>query len=196
MMLPGMMGPGGPGGPMGLMGGAPQGAAQNDTFATGMLAGLGLREMSQLLGLSKKGKAQQPGGGMELPAADQLAGQLGDIDKLIILSRLMGQSGAAPGAGAGPMPLGPAAPPPGASPLGGNPALAALMASRGAAPGGPPMGGPMGSPMGPMGPGGPMPGGPPMGPMGAPARPPIAGGGVSLVPMLLNQLLSKSSGLV
>ena len=154
----------------------PTGAGDSDTtFATGMLAGLGLRELSQVLGLSRKGqKSQQTGmapiAGMVPGAADMLNGQLGDIDKLIMLSKLQAQQGppagpaGMPGAAPGPPPPGPM---PGPSPLNSPAPMSALAAAQ--------------PPMGPA-------------PMAPPAGPPIAGGGV--VPMLLKQMMGQAGGMV
>jgi hypothetical protein len=143
------------------------------SFASGLLAGAGLREISQVLGLSRRrdGARSQA----EPPAAQLLQGQMGDLDKLLLLAR-MGSLGA--GAGAPPMgPMGAMMPPPGM----------------------PPMGGPMGMPMMP----GPPP--PPMGmppqippaaamPGLAPPGPPIPGG--NLAQTLLQRLLGSASGAI
>ena len=154
----------------------PAGAGDSDTtFATGMLAGLGLRELSQVLGLSRKGQKSQQAGmapiaGMMPGAADMLNGQLGDIDKLIMLSKLQAQQGppagpaGMPGAAPGPPPPGPL---PGPSPLNSPAPMSALAAAQ--------------PPAGPA-------------PMAPPAGPPIAGGGV--VPMLLKQMMGQAGGMV
>lgn len=191
-MMPGMppMPPMPPGaGPMGPPPGpapmpAPPAAGDmsgNDTtFATGMLAGLGLRELSQVLGLSRRGQKQQQSGmglltGQAPGAPDMLGGQLGEIDKLIMLSKLMA-SGGMPGAGpapAGPggMPGAPApgapGPVPGPLPLSSPAPASALAAAQ------PPMPGPAPA---------------------APQGPPMAGGGV--VPMILKQMMGNAGGLV
>ena len=186
---PGAPGPMAGPGPMGPMAGMPPGMAappmpappagggdSDTTFATGMLAGLGLRELSQVLGLSRKGQKNQQAGmapmaGMMPGAADMLNGQLGDIDKLIMLSKLQAQQGppagpaGMPGAASGPPPPGPM---PGPSPLSSPAPMSALAAA--------------GPPAGPA-------------PMAAPPPgPPIAGGGV--VPMLLKQMMGQAGGMV
>jgi hypothetical protein len=188
-MMPGMppmpMPPGAPSpaGPAPMPAAPPPagGMSDNDTtFATGMLAGLGLRELSQVLGLSRRGQKQQQAGmgmltGQAPGAPDMLAGNLGEIDKLIMLSKLMAQGGMP---GAGPAPAGPGGMPgapapgapgpvPGPSPLSSPAPASALAAAQ------PPMPGPAPA---------------------APQGPPMAGGGV--VPLLLKQMMGNAGGLV
>lgn len=168
----------------------------DSAFATGVLAGAGLREVRQVLNKSKPTQTAQPS------SASLAQGQMGDIDKIMALSRLQRAfGGPPPGMGAAPGappigPLGPGlmapAPSPGGPPLLGgapppplpglplaggapppNPLLAALMASRGGAP---PMGPQLGPPMGPV--------------------PPPGGGGAQLPMQLLQQLLSNAQGIV
>ena len=102
------------------------------TFATGMLAGLGLRELSQVMGLSRR-RQQKPQQQAMPSAATMLEGNMGDVDRMLLMSKL--QRFMPPGAAGMPGSLGPGAPPPG-------------------------LAGPGPGPL-PMGPGGPMPG--PMG---------------------------------
>ena len=71
------------------------------TFATGMLAGLGLRELrseSSACPVKPKVTADRHGADRRhgAGAADMLNGQLGDIDKLIMLSKLQAQQGHLP----------------------------------------------------------------------------------------------------
>ena len=156
----------------------------DSAFATGILAGAGLREVSQVLSAAKK--RSQPTA--QPSPATSAQGNLGEIDKILMLARMQRALGQPPiGAGGGPMqsPLmqGPMAPPPSLGvplqggapplpmaglPLGGgvpppNPILAALMASRG----------------------------------GPPGPQQVAPGGGSQLPLqLLQQLLQGSSGIV
>lgn len=156
----------------------------------GMLMGAGLREISQVLGLSKskKSSGMSPDGAQ--PSATQMSqGNMGDIDKILMLSKLQGSGLPGP---AGPMAgTGPGAPMPGPMPQAPSPPMA-----------GPPgMAAPLPQPGAPMPPG-PMPGGPPMG-GGAPNPMAAALGGAAPSPMggglpiqLLGQLLGASGGLV
>ena len=156
MMPPGMGMP--PGAPP-----PPPNADGNDqeSFATGLLAGAGLRELSQVLGLSRKRESKS---GVQPPAGDMLAGQMGDLDKIMLLAKLQGlmPGGAMPGmpGGAGGAPGGmPGMGMPGAPPMG--------------------MGMPPGMPMRPPMPG--MPGAPMLPPGGMPPmlpRPPLPGVGM------------------
>jgi hypothetical protein len=96
--MPGLPGLGGPG---------------NDGFAVGMLAGLGLREFSQLFGLSKGNKQSQA----QPSAASLMQGNMGDMDRQMVLAEMMKrqQAAASPLPGAG-LPPGVGMPPPGAIP--------------------------------------------------------------------------------
>lgn len=142
-------------------------------FASGMLAGAGLREISQSLGLSRKrGGAGAKGSGAMPSAATMLQGNVGPIDQMMLLARLketMGQGMGSPSADpmdpmAAPMPGGPAGP---------------LPMGPGALP--PPMGGPGPLPMGP----------PPIAP-----GPPLANPGGALPLQLLMQMLQGTGGVV
>lgn len=167
---------------LGLLNGSGGGDTSEQSFASGLLAGAGLREISQVLGLSRKRQEKSAGGAMP-GAGPMLQGNLGDIDKILLLSRLqaaMGGGPPAPGLGPGPGMPGPLGP------------------------------GPMAPPMMPPGPLGPMAGplGPPspLGPMGAPGmiRPPLPGPvpipagapGGNLPIMLLQQMLGSARGVV
>lgn len=111
-------------------------AASNPQMMMGLALASAGREISQLTGLSKS--RSKPKTGAMPPAQAMLAGNSGDIDRLLALQAFMGGQGGQPGAG------GPGMPPgmmPGMSPGGG---------------GGMPMPG-MGAPMGPAGQGGPPP---------------------------------------
>lgn len=176
-----------PGAPMG----APQGSGGGDqeAFATGLLAGAGLRELSQTLGLSRK-RGSSPAGAQP-PAAQLAAGNMGDIDKVLLLAKLQGMLGGAPAPGMVPAPMGvnpmaamaAQARPPMPSPMGapGMPMAAPMGMPRPMMPGAMPApAGPMGAPMG----------APPMG--GAPGGSP--GGGLPM--QLLQQLLSGARGVV
>lgn len=160
---------------------APQGGGDSEgSFAAGLLAGAGLREISQTLGLSRRREGAKSQA--EPPAAQLLQGQMGDVDKLLLLAR-MGNAGqqanAIPGPGMPPM-----GPPPGMMPPG------PPMGPPGMPMGGPP---PMGAPMGPGGPMPPMPMmPPPPGPPPGPAPVPMPGGALSQ--MLLDQLLASAAG--
>lgn len=179
---------------------APSGADGQASFITGLLAGAGLREISQVLGLSRRREGAKASA---MPSsATALAGNLGDLDKLMLLAKAQqamgGMGGAPPLGGPGLPPPGMPPMPPGAMPPPGLP--------PGRAPGLPPMGaGPMGPPPGmPMlppammgGPGMPMlpPGmGPgPGGPLGVPSTPTPGG---SLPMMLLERLLAGAGGVM
>lgn len=177
-MMPGLgMGPG-PG-----LGTVDMGDSSQQAFATGMLAGAGLRELSQVLGLSKKRQqAKTMGANGAMPAAStMLEGNLGDLDKIMLLARLQqaAQGGPVPGpmmAGA-PDPLamaGPALPAPGIAP--------------------PPMAGSL--PLGPVPPG--LAAGPPLGsvPPGIGSLPATGAPGGALPLHLLLQMLSGAQGMV
>lgn len=153
-------------------------------FASGMLAGAGLREISQTLGLSRKrgGAGSKPGGGAMPSAATMAQGNLGDLDKVMLLSRLQAMAG-----GGGPM----AGPP--MDPM-------AAMPGAGAMP--PPMPG-----AGPMGPAGPLPpvgmpplplpvGALPIGPPPMTPQPPLGNPGGALPLQMLLQMLSGTQGMV
>ena len=107
-----------------------------EAWASGLLAGAGLREISQNLGRAKKRQGEQgqgPAGAMPT-ASTMLQGNMGDIDRVMLLSRLQSAMGkppmpglpqpGGPVPGAGPMP-GPGIPPPGlgAPPMPGGPML-------------------------------------------------------------------------
>lgn len=149
-------------------------------FASGMLAGAGLREISQTLGLSRKRGAAAKNGGAMPSGATMAEGNLGELDKIMLLARLkesMAGGGGMPGA----MPADP---------------MAALAGPAGMPPGGPagPLpGGPLPLPMGsgalPLPPGGPIV--PPMSP-----QPPLANPGGALPLQLLLQMLSGTQGMV
>ena len=148
-------------------------------FASGMLAGAGLREISQTLGLSRKrGGAGKTNGAMPA-AATMMGGNLGEVDKLMLLARLQSMAGG--GGAAGPM----------------DP-MAALGPGGGMPPGMPPGVGPL-----PMPPGaGPLllpPGAGPILPPGLPPmspQPPLANPGGALPLQLLLQMLSGTGGMV
>lgn len=180
-MLPGLLA--GSGGPPGLPGlSSPPSPEGDQSFSVGMLAGLGLREFSQLFGLSKSGKSasQQPS------ASSMLQGNMGDIDRQMVLAEMLKRqapSGPPPGMGT---PMGAGLPPglPAGGPLpSGLPGMPPGMA-------GPPMM-PPGMPPG-------MPGmaGPPMLPPGMPGPgvppPQQAQPGGPVASALLQQLLSKA----
>lgn len=165
------------------------------SMAAGVLMGSGLRELSQVLGLSRK---RSTSGGMsqhgEQPNAAALAqGQMGDIDKILMLAKLQGQQPDAPQPG-GPMPGGP--PIPGMIPGQGIPPPAPS----------PPMSPPPGGMAAPLPqPGAPSPMLPPGGGALTPPNPLLAalggaapGGGMGggLPMTLLMQLLNGSQGLV
>lgn len=149
MGAPGMAPPiapmGGP--PMTPMGGPSLGGPSNDSFSVGMLAGLGLREFSQLFGLSKGNKSQSSA---QPSAAAMMQGNMGDIDRQMVLAEMLKrQAAAAPPSGPG-LPMGAGTPPgmpggvppqpapmlpPGAAPGPMNPQMAMMLAARS---GGPP----------------------------------------------------------
>jgi len=165
------------------------------SMAAGVLMGSGLRELSQVLGLSRR----KSSGGMSpdgaQPNAQAMAtGQLGDIDKILMLAKLQGQNPGAPQPG-GPMPGGPTMPgmmppgpglqppapsPPIASPVPGG--LAAPLPQPGAPLPMPPGGGAV-SPPNPL-----------MAALGGAAPGGGMGGGLPM--QLLMQLLQGSQGLV
>lgn len=160
-------------------------------FASGMLAGAGLREISQTLGLSRKRGAGAKDDGSMPSSATMVQGNMGELDKIMLLARLKesmaGMSGM-PGA----MPADP---------------MAALAAPPGMPPGGP--AGPM-PPAGPlppglppaMPPGGPMPlpgGMPPLHPgaLAPPIEPPPPQSHGGTLPLqMLMKLLGGASGMV
>ena len=76
-------------------------------FASGMLAGAGLREISQVLGLSRKRQGNGATGGGAMPSsATMLGGSMGDLDRMMLLARLkeaMGAGMGSPAAAAGPI---------------------------------------------------------------------------------------------
>lgn len=175
-----------------------------NSMAAGLLMGSGLREISQVLGLSRK---KSPGGasaspdGAQPPAGAMAQGNMGDIDKIMMLAKMQGQM---PGGGP-PMPM-PGGPPMGA-PAPGLPGQPPLAPSPPLAP---PPGGqaaPLPQPGAPLPPGM-VPGGMPIGGGAVPPQPnplmaalggaaPGAGMGGSPLPMqLLQQLLTGSQGLV
>lgn len=159
---------------------------ENSAIAGGLM-GAGLREIMSMIGKSKKSPGSSVStDGSQPPPADMAQGNIGDIDKLLLLAKLQGAQGqpgmpGMPGMppGAGPTP--PASLPPGALPPGvPGPALP---------PGAPPMvGGQPGMP--PGAPGMAMPG-PGMGP-GMPMQPPQQSGGLA---QILQQLLASHAGL-
>lgn len=176
-----------------------------------MLAGMGVRELSQHMKPPTVPSQQAPS------AAEMAQGNLGDVDKLMLMQRLQqsqgggGMPGGMPGGGMPGMPGAggmPGMPPPGgAPPMGGPPGggpnpmalMAMLQAARGGAPGGMPGAPPPGMPPPPMGmpPGAPpgMPGAPPMG--GPPGAPPMGGppgGGDPMMQMMLARMLAQSRG--
>lgn len=170
------------------------------SMAAGVLMGSGLRELSQVLGLSKKRGGGMAPDGAQPNAATMAQGQLGDIDKILMLAKLQG---AGPG---GPQPMGPpmAGPPmpgmtpemmPGAGPM---PPVPSPPIAPPSTPGGlaaplPQPGAP--SPMLPPGGGAVPPPNPLMAALGGAA--PGGGMGGSPLPMqLLQQLLMGSQGLV
>ena len=173
--------------PLGI-GGPPGQGGGEDAFATGLLAGAGLREISQVLGLSRK---RQGSSGAQPSASTMLQGKMGDLDRVMLLARiqsLMGGPGGGPmGPGAAPMGPGlPGAPPslpgmPGAMPPGAGPLPFPSPLAR------PPM--PPMVPPGPL----PMPGGLPMPAPGMPGPQGGAmGGGLPII--LLKQMLSGAAG--
>ncbi len=153
------------------LGGDPSEAA----FATGVLAGAGLREISQTLGLSKK-RQQKPGmgaGGAQPSSAQMMEGNLGELDKIMLLAKL--QAAANGGGPMGPDPLAAAAPPIPPPPMG----LPGLPG-----PGLPGLPGPMGAPMGAP-------------PIPAPAPGPAAGAPGGTLPLqMLIQMLGGAGGVV
>jgi len=165
-----------PGGPPGM------GNAQNDpstqAFVAGLFTGAGMREISQQLGLSRKRQGLAKGQTTAQPtSSSMLQGQLGDLDKVMLLARLQqAMQGNTSAAG----PSGPPGLPPGLGPP--RPPMGMLPPPM---PPGPPGGGP---PLPPP----PMPGGPPM-PM-LPPMPPGGGGvpGGPLQTQLLQQLLASA----
>lgn len=174
-----MGGPPGGGSPMGGPGGGGSDPSQQ-AFASGILAGAGLREISQVLGLSKKRQARMGAGGAMPSSGQMLAGNMGDMDRILLLAKMQGMMGDQAG---GPSPV---------------PAMPANPAMGGAAPV-PPL---LPPPVGPMA-GGPLPGAPPLGgvgPMGpGPGGPPLPGAnpfGGELPMALLQQMLGSAGGIV
>lgn len=149
------------------------GGEDQNSFVTGMLAGLGMRELSQVLGLSRKRQEKSTA----MPSAgEMLSGNMGDLDRIMLLSKLQAAQG-----GPGGMP-GPAMP---------------------GAPGAPIGGAPMASPMPlPPPPAGVMPGSPVMPPSPGPiAMPPLAPSpsatpGGALPMALLMKMLTGAGGAV
>ena len=154
-------------------------------FASGMLAGAGLREVSQVLGLSRKRQGNGGKGGGAMPSsATMLGGSMGDLDRIMLLARLKEAMGA--GMGSGPS----------------EPGMAQEMV--GPLPGILPMVGPSAPPMGPLTPPVPPGGGLPLAGPGLP--PPMPAGLMPPTPMptpggalplqLLMKLLSDAGGVV
>src|SRR3972149_4641096 len=79
------------------------------SMAAGVLMGSGLRELSQVLGLSRKKSGGMSPDGAQPNAQAMAQGQMGDIDKILMLAKLQGQNPGAPQPG-GPMPGGPPMP--------------------------------------------------------------------------------------
>ncbi len=163
------------------------------SMAAGVLMGSGLRELSQVLGLSKKKGGGMAPDGAQPNAATMAQGQLGDIDKILMLAKMQG------GAPGGPQPGGPpmAGPPmpgmPGPMPLAPSPPIAPPSTPGGLAAPLPQPGAP--SPMLPPGGGAPMaPPNPMMAALGGAAPGGGMGGGLPM--QLLAQLLQGSQGLV
>src|SRR5262245_58161087 len=107
-------------------------------FAAGLVTGSGLREISQLFHLSKP-KKPEAAAGAQPSAGRMLQGNMGDVDKILLMARAqqtLAGAGAPGGPGAAPPPLAPpmglpAMPPPGmappmAPPMAGPPPGAAL----------------------------------------------------------------------
>lgn len=176
------------------------------SMAAGVLMGSGLRELSQVLGLSKKKSGGMSPDGAQPSAANMAQGQIGEIDKILMLAKMQGQAPGAPQPG-GPMPGGP--PMPGMMPPGMMPPGAGPMPPAPSPPIAPPTTpGGLAAPL-PQ-PGAPLPPGmaPPtaMPPGGAPPNPMMAAlggaapgqgmGGGPLPMALLLQLLQGSQGLV
>lgn len=176
-MLPGVLP--GPGGHPGLAA-PPSLQAGDQSFSVGMLAGLGLREFSQLFGLSKSGKQSSP----QSSASSMLQGNMGDIDRQMVLAEMLKrQAPAGPPPGMGP-PMGAGLPP-------GMPAGGPLPSGMPGMPGPPGMPGlPPGMAGPPMMPPGMPPQGPPGMPPGMPS--PVAAPGGPVASALLQQLLSKA----
>ena len=154
-------------------------------FASGILAGAGLRELSQVLGLSKKRQARMGASGAMPSSGQMLAGNMSDMDRILLLAKMQGMMGGAPG---GPE----AVPPMPANPMmGGVAPVPPLLPppvgpmAAGPLPGAPPMGAP---PMGGVGPMGPGPIGLPM-----PGANPYGG---ELPMALLQQMLGSAGGIV
>lgn len=179
-MLPGVLpGLGGPLGPA-----SPSASPQGDqSFSVGMLAGLGLREFSQLFGLSKPGKKDPA----QASASSMLQGNMGDIDRQMVLAEMLKrQAPAGPPPGMGP-PMGAGLPPglPAGGPLpSGLPGMPSGMPPPGIMPPGMPPPGMMPPGMPPQG----------MSPGMPPGLPPAQGAapGGPVASALLQQLLSKA----
>lgn len=161
------------------MGGGGEGG--DAAFAQGLLAGAGLRELSQVLGLSRRRNGNS---GSEPSAATLMGGNLGDLDKVMLLAKL--QTAMKPPA---PMGVPPMPGVPGAGPAG--PMAAPMPPPAGPMPAMAPPGMPMRPPMTP-GPGVPpgMPGAMPGMAATAPQQP--AGG--ALAQALLRQMLTSAAG--
>ena len=171
--------------PLGI-GGPPDQGGGEDAFATGLLAGAGLREISQVLGLSRK---RQGSSGAQPSASTMLQGQMGDLDRVMLLARIQSLMGGPGGGPMGPGLPGAAPPMPGAM-LGAMPG--ALPPGAGPLPFPSPLARPPMPPMVPPGPL-PMPGGLPL---PTPAMPGPQGGamGGGLPIILLKQMLSGAAG--
>lgn len=154
-------------------------------FASGILAGAGLREISQVLGLSKKRQARMGAGGAMPSSGQMLQGNLGDMDRILLLAKMQ-QMMAGPAGGPSPVP-----------PMPANPALAGPSPIPSLLP--PPVGPmPGGLPLPPPGPGFAAPpiGGVGLGPQGGL---PVGGAnpfGGELPMQLLQQMLGSAGGIV
>lgn len=174
-----MGGPPGGGSPMGGPGGGTSDPSQQ-AFASGILAGAGLREISQVLGLSKKRQARMGAGGAMPSSGQMVQGNLGDMDRILLLAKMQAMMGGAPG--------GPEAVPP----MPANPAMGGVAPLPPLLP--PPVGPMVGSsmlgaaPIGGLGPMAPGPVGPPM-----PGANPYGG---ELPMALLQQMLGSAGGIV
>lgn len=160
-----------PGAPPMPMPGPVPGQSPDAAFATGLMAGAGLKEISKVL------KPKTPKMGMADPsAAASGAGNLGDLDKILLLARAQ----KAMAGGAVPGPMGPGMPGPQPGMMGPPAPLPPGVA--GPVPGGPP-GMPPGMP-------------PPMPPAGA-APPGGAPAGNDQLPMaLLQSMMGGAQGLM
>lgn len=163
-----------------------------NSAVAGVLMGSGLREISQLFGLSRKrsGSGATSPDGAQPSGAQMSQGNIGDIDRLMLLAKMQGQ---APGA----MPPGAPGQVPGMTPPGPMPLAPSPLGAPPVPPGGPaaPLSQP-GAPL-PLPPGGGAPSAPPN-PLMAALGNAAPGGGMSggLPMQLLQQLLQGSAGLV